>query len=571
MRNQRPEGMMIKKLRVFSILLVLLMLAGNTHLVQAQNYYFSVDKLDMEVFVNEDGSLSIDYTFDLVNQPGAHPIDIVDIGLPNNNYVLSSITADINGSPLTDIQKSDYIDIGIMVNFEDKAIQPGQSGTLHVFIGTINKSIYPSDVEASEDYASFEISPSWFGSEFISGKTDMTVTLYLPVGLTSEEPRYHAPTNWPGDTTPVSGFDNVGGIYYQWNSPNANSFTQYKFGASFPARLIPETQIVKPPAISIDPEAICSVLICLGMAGVFVFSIYSATVGAKKRKLKYLPPKIAVEGHGIKRGLTAVEVGILMEQPMDKVLTMILFSVLKKGAAEVVTRQPLKIRVIKPEPEGLNPYEQEFLIAMEKEKKEQTPLLQTMIIELVKSVSKKMKGFSRKETINFYKEIMEKAWNQVETAQTPEVKSEKYEENFDWTMLDKNYDDRTRDTFGSGPVFVPTWWWRYDPSVRPATSSPTFGKVDASPTPSGSGQTSINLPSLPGADFAASITNGVQTFASGVVGNLTNFTSGITNKTNPIPKSSSSGRSFRGGGGGGSCACACACAGCACACAGGGR
>ncbi len=565
------ECVMIRKFKLFSLLLVLLLLAGNTNIVQAQDYFFAVEKQDMEVFVNEDGSLTIDYTFVFANQPGAHPIDIVDVGLPNNNYVLNSITAEIDGSPVASIEKSDYIDIGIMVDLGNQAIPPGQRGTLHVNIGTINKSLYPSEIEADEDYASFEISPTWFGPQYVTGNTDLTVTLYLPVGLTSEEPRYHTPQSWPGDSQPVSGFDNVGGIYYQWNSPNANAYTQYKFGASFPARFVPESQIVKPPAISIDPEAICSGLICLGIAGFFVLSIYSATVGAKKRKLKYLPPKIAVEGHGIKRGLTAIEAAILMEQPMDKVLTMVLFSVLKKGAAEVVSREPLKIKITQPKPEGLHAYEEEFLIAMEKDKKEQRLLLQTMIINLVQSVSKKMKGFSRKETINFYKEIMEKAWNQVETAQTPEVKSEKYDENLDWTMLDKDYDHRTRDTFGTGPVFIPTWWWRYDPSVRPATSSPTFGKVDASPSPIGSGQTSINLPSLPGADFAASITNGVQSFASGVVGNVTDFTNGITNKTNPIPKTSSSGRSSRGGGGGGSCACACACAGCACACAGGGR
>lgn len=565
---------MIRKIKLFSILLILLMLAGNSGVVHAQDYYFAVEKQTMDVFVNEDGSLSIEYYFDLVNQPGAHPIDIVDIGLPNNNYVLNSITADINGLPVDSIKKSDYIDIGIMVDLGNQAIPAGQRGTLHVFVGTINKSLYPSEVEADEDYASLEISPTWFGPEFIAGSTDMTVTLYLPVGLTENEPRYHTPQGWPGDSAPVSGFDNVGGIYYQWNSPNANSYTQYKFGASFPARLVPETQIVKAPSITFDSDAICSGLICLGIFAFFALTIYSATVGAKKRKLKYLPPKISVEGHGIKRGLTAVEAAILMEQPMDKVLMMILFGVLKKGAAEVSKRDPLKIKVYDPKPDDLQPYEIEFLNAMQKDNRETKTDLQSMIINLVSSVSKKMKGFSRKESIAFYKDIMEKAWNQVETAQTPEVKSEKYDENLDWTMLDKNFDGRTKESFGSGPVFIPTWWWRYDPMVKPTTSStPTFGKVDASPMPSGSGKTTINLPSLPGADFAASITNGVQSFASGVVGNLTNFTSGVTNKTNPVPKStSSSGRSSRGGGGGGSCAgCACACAGCACACAGGGR
>ena len=563
---------MIKIFKVFSILLILLMLVGNTSTVHAQEYYFAVETQTMGVFVNEDGSLSIEYTFDLVNQPGAHPIDIIDVGLPNNNYVLSSITADINGNPVRSIKKSDYIDIGIMIDLGQYAIQPGDRGTLNVKVGTINKSIYPSEVEANEDYVSFEISPTWFGSQYVTGTTNLTVTLYLPIGLTSEEPRYHTPKGWPGDSAPVSGFDNMGGIYYEWNSPNANAYTQYTFGASFPARMVPETQVVKPSAITFDSEALCSGLICLGMVAFVVLTIYSATVGAKKRKLKYLPPKIAVEGHGIKRGLTAIEAAILMEQPMDRVLMMVLFSVLKKGAAEVVTRDPLQIKVTDPKPEGLQPYEEEFLVAMQKPKKEQRTDIQTMVINLVNTVSKKMKGFSRKESIVFYKDIMEKAWNQVEVAQTPEVKSEKFDENIDWTMLDKNFDNRTKDTFGTGPVFIPNWWWRFDPGVRPVSTGTTSpGKVVASPTPVGSGKTTVNLPSLPGADFAASLTNGVQSFAAGVVGNVTNFTNGITNKTNPIPKSTSSGRSSGGGGGGGSCACACACAGCACACAGGGR
>ena len=76
------------------------------------------------------------------------------------------------------------------------------------------------------------------------------------------------------------------------------------------------------------------------------------------------------------------------------------------------------------------------------------------------------------------------------------------------------------------------------------------------------------LAALPGADLAASMVGGVQSFSKQAVGDLNTFTSRITNVTNPPPPPSRT--SYRGGGGGG-CACACACAGCACACAGGGR
>ena len=166
------------------------------------------------------------------------------------------------------------------------------------------------------------------------------------------------------------------------------------------------------------------------------------------------------------------------------------------------------------------------------------------MIDLVKSVGEKMKGFSRKETIAYYQDIMKRAWAQVEAADTPEVKSAKFDEVMEWTMLDKDYDDRTREVFQHGPVFVPVWWPRYDPS---------FGKPTSGPVSSGTPGGSLSLPHLPGSDFAAGIVLGVQNFSSSVVGNIGDFTSGITNITNPPPKPpASSGRSYSSGRSGGS-------------------
>ncbi|OGO75005.1 MAG: hypothetical protein A3K45_02320 [Chloroflexi bacterium RIFOXYC12_FULL_59_14] len=296
-----------------------------------------------------------------------------------------------------------------------------------------------------------------------------------------------------------------------------------------------------------------------------------SAVQTQRRKLKYLPPKISIEGHGIKRGLTAVEAAILMEQPLDKVMTMMLFGVIKKGAAQVVTRDPLELSFAKEQPPELHQYERDFLKAFgETKAPARRDLLQGMTITLVRSVSDKMKGFSRKESVEYYKAIMEKAWTQVEADGTPEVKSQKFDENLEWTMLDKDYDDRTRRTF-TGPVYVPMWWGGYDPtySSRPSTPS-SSGKSLTSARPV-SVPTSGGSRALPGADFAASVVGGVQNFSSKVVGNVSDFTRRVTGVTNPPPKPTSSGRSGGSSSGGHSCACACACAGCACACAGGGR
>ena len=168
-----------------------------------------------------------------------------------------------------------------------------------------------------------------------------------------------------------------------------------------------------------------------------------------------------------------------------------------------------------------------------------------------------MRGFSRKETSDYYKSIMEKAWQQIEAADTPEVKSQKFDETLEWTMLDKDYDNRTRRV---GPVYMPMWWGRFDPGYHPHQSSAGGGLPSSMPG-SSSGRTA-----LPGADFAASMVTGVQTFSSKVIGNFNTFTEKVTGVTNPPPKSTSSGGGGHSGGG-----CACACAGCACACAGGGR
>ena len=560
--------------KIFSLLIVLFLLALIVSPVFAQDYSFKVTKETATVTIMSDGTATIDYAFSFINDAGAHPIDYVDVGMPNSNYDLNRATADVNGAPISDIQNSQYVTPGIALGLGGNAIPAGGSGVVHMHIDQVRDVLFPGTAKESEPYASFQFSPNWFDSKYASGSTDVTVTIVLPV-LDGTEPRFYPPKNWPGDAGPQTGFDPSGFVFYRWESINANAYTQYTFGASFPARLVPAGTIVQPPSFDlgawISKNSSC---LCIGFF-VLIFlgpSLYASLYGNRKRKMQYLPPKISIEGHGIKRGLTAVEAAVLMEQPMDKILTMILFSVVKKNAAKVTTRDPLKIEAITPQPEGLQAYETDFIKAFQMTLPVgQRQALQNMMIALVQSLSEKMKGFSRKETIAYYQDIIKRAWDEVEAAGTPDVKSQKYDEYMGWTMLDHDYDDHTRRVFGSGPVFLPLWWGNYDPGYHPASLAGGGAAPVATSASIGGGRSSsgTSLPTLPGGSFAASIVNGVQTFSSGVIGDITGFTGAVTSKTNPVPVATSS--SYHGGGGGGHCACACACAGCACACAGGGR
>jgi hypothetical protein len=551
--------------------LVLLLAGLALQPAAAQTYSFRLDQQSVDVFFQDDGSVRLEYVFVFTNDEFASPMDYIDVGMPNDRYDLGSISASIDGAAISHIAPSEFVDPGVELGLGAAAIRPGATGTVRVVIGRVEDMLFAADIEG---YASARFSPTWYDRQYVHGTTDTTVTFHLPPGVQPDEPRwFEVRGGWPsGD--PLAFLDPEGRIAYQWRNPSANGYTQYQFGAAFPVTYVPAGVITQPSLFDRLNISLGAAMPCLCFSGMGLLFLGWAVLAVRidrRRKMAYLPPKIAIEGHGIKRGLTAVEAAVLLETPLDRVLTMILFGVIKKNAARVVTEQPLTIEAIQPLPEDLHDYEKTFLeAALLPAGPERQKGLQKTMVDMVKAVQAKMKGFSLRETKDYYKSIMNKAWKQVEEAGTPEIRSQRYDEGLEWTMLDRDFDERTRRTFRTGPVFVPMWWGNFRPSSAPAM------RPAGPAAPAGRPGGGVSLPHLPGADFAASMVTGVQNTAGRLVSNITDFTSGVTRTTNPPPPppraGKSSGWSGRSGGGGGiSCACACACAGCACACAGGGR
>ena len=89
------------KRRLLTMALVMIFALSITTSALAQSYSFSLDKEVVNVYWNSDGTLSLDYVFTFTNQSGAHAIDFVDVGLPNNNYDYNTIKADVNGNPVS--------------------------------------------------------------------------------------------------------------------------------------------------------------------------------------------------------------------------------------------------------------------------------------------------------------------------------------------------------------------------------------------------------------------------------------------------------------------------------------
>ena len=268
--------------------------------------------------------------------------------------------------------------------------------------------------------------------------------------------------------------------------------------------------------------------------------------------MQYMPANVAIEGVGIKRGLTAPEAALLTDTPLAKVVTMILFGLLKKGIVRVeTTPSPKVFKLDGASTEALRPYEKAFLACVKADGTLDTGPLKPAMVDMIKETNKALKGFSRAETTDYYRAIVDLAWKHVKAANTPELLGQEWDKQLEWTMMDKDYDKKMEDTFDGRDVVMPRWYGNYaGPTARPSAAG-TGGRFE-----------------MPGAKLANDMVSSVEGFSGKLITNVESFVTGVSHVTNPPPQTSS-GRSS--GGGGGGCACACACAGCACACAGGGR
>lgn len=507
------------------------------------DYRFQVPENQSRVTVNPDASLTIEYRISFANE--GQPIDVIDVGLPGGDFDLSSVRADLDGlTPLSDIRPSEYVKDGVEVHLAGTEIPAGSSGTLHL-TATVRDRVFPDDQDKT--YASVVFSPTWYGADFTRGTTRLSCELVFPEGVGPQETRYHE-----GSPFTSARVEN-GRVVFRWEIPQASPSSQYTFGASFPARVMARlAQKPKGPG----PVALFfqGILRLIGMLFPCVWALLffgipvAGFIQNRRRRLQYLPPTVGMEGVEVRRGLTVPEVAVLQEQPVNRVLSLLLFGMVRKKLLEITGRKPLRFRVL----EGTQPdfsYEAEFLKAVKDDGRLDENEAARVLTDLVMKVAEKVKGYSRKKTLAYYKTIMEQAWKQVGT--------QDYSQAFEWMLLDKDFERTATQRWGQRPLPLPGWWGPF----HGPTPVRTYGGTMGGSRPSG--DLSGALSDLRAG--AHGIVNGLEGFANDLVGSVPGLASKVTQKTNPVPVSSGGGHS------GGGCACACACAGCACACAGGGR
>ncbi len=488
------------------------------------SYSFSVPEMYCRAAVNQDQTITLFYRIGFSCNPGADPIDVVDIGLPTQDWSAVDMWADLNGNPCT-VSISSYIDNGVEIPISP-AIPPGGSGVLE-FRGICRGGIYKDDDQLG--WASFHFSPTWFDGSLLTGDTDLVLELVFPEGSNPDSVRYHEA---PFDSAWVD----KGRVVYRWER-SVRLDRAFEVGIGFPAGLVAGSLLERPSGGTFFNTDCCAPISVFLILLLFVFlPLFFGIRSSRRRSRQYLPPKIRVGGQGVRRGLTVPMAALLMEKPLDRVLMLIVWSLIRKGAVTVTGEGPgSRITPMGVVPGGLREYEKKLLELVAGAEGLTQKNLGTFFQDMIGELAKDMEDFNLKTTLAYYTGVMKNAWKQLEEAPDATTAAEVFVDRFQWLLASEEKPQARLSRLPS-PVYIPSSAW-------PVSSAGTGS--------------SINV--------AAACGNLVSRIESAAASSVRGLTQSVAGVVNPLPVSS--GRSHSGGG----CACACACAGCACACAGGGR
>ena len=505
----------------------------------------------VKIWINQNGTIDLFYNITIKLDSG-DDINFVYVGQPKRGFRIGNAT-DQYANTLVTTDESYGEDYKVKVTLH-APLKVGQT-IWFTLITNVGPMVYEDTQNPGN--VGMQFKPTWWENASVF---DLRVLVVLPPEVT--EGMVKTLESVPWNNTQYEG-DRLA-IY--WEKQNLLEEEQFPVGVSFPKEYVQsyETQ----------PTGVVAFLQQYGPA-LLIFGVSVAVIGAVVyvvRKRPYLMPKISMETLGIRHGLTAVEASYILDVKPTRIVTEILYSLLQKRAIWVESTTPaLKLKIMQPfhdktgtRETPLRYYEIDFLKAVKEDGILDEEKLAQTIMFLRDSVEEKLRGYCRRDTIDYYRKIVAKAWEQVEQAGTPKLASKAYDEQLLWLFLDPKYQSRTQTTF-SDKAFEPSpfwlWYWYGYQHYHP---KPTYKPNIKAPTKA------AKPPTIPGADFANNIATAVEGTSNKIVTNLEKFANAIVPM--PAAKASTQPAHHRSSCvcACAACACVCACVSCACACASGG-
>jgi hypothetical protein len=555
---------MVKNRLVLAALTVVLVLTFLTMLlnpVAAWSGTYHLPKEWAKIWINSDGSIDLFYNITLTLDLG-DTIHYVTVGQPQQGFFIDS-AFDQYGNSLTTSDASSGSNYQVRIDL-NRPLTPGNSVwftlTTHVTEMIYNDTTNPGNL-------GLQFIPCWWPEDI----NDVQIIIIMPQGVTSSMVK--TSRDWNQTYTE----DNRCAVFWEAKNLSPIEQQQFKVGASFPSQYLPS--YTPPISGPISPGTPASSSISAYLLPALAFFLFIGSIvafvgffGIRAGKHHYFAPSVSMETLGIKHGLTAVEASYLLDMKPAKIATEILYSVLQKRAVWVENTKPsIKLSIMpkfqspRNRKELLRYYETPFLDTIKPDGTLDEEKLAEILTNLGNYVEEKMRGYCRRDTISYYKNVVTKAWQQVEQEGTPELASKVYDEQLLWLLMDPDVQNRTKSAFTDRPFQPSPMWFWYWYGYQHFYPNPTYHPNIQNPA-----QSPPNPPQLPGTDFANNIATSLEQTSNNIVLNIEKFAISIVptalQKTSqePVHHNATCACACH------ACACACACVSCACACAGGG-
>lgn len=529
------------------IFCVLMLLSG---VVEAQRE-FHLEQEAVKIWINQDGTIDLFYNISITLDAG-DDINFVNVGQPKPDFTIGE-AKDQYGNQLAATYASEGDNYKVRVPLHT----PLKSGHTVWFtlITRVSHMLYEDTQNVGN--VGMQFTPMWWEVNV----NDLRVSIVLPSGVDSSNLK--TSVDWDS-LTPEDGNWSA-----YWERHDLSPNQKLPVGVSFPKQFVQGYE-PQPSGINAFFAQYGTILILFGFLLLIVVVV--ALIAIFIRKAAYLVPSISMESLGIRRGLTAVEASSLLDMKPTMIVTEILYSLLQKRAVWVESAKPsLKLKIMQPfqdktgtQETPLRYYEIDFLNALKEDGTLDEERLAHAIMSLRDNVEQKLRGYCRRDTIDYYGKVVTKAWEQVERAGTSELASKAYDEQLLWLFLDPNCQTRTQTAF-QNRTFEPSplWFW-YWYGYHNYGSHPTYAPNIETP------MQSTKPPTIPGAEFANNVATAIENTSNNIVVNLEKFANAIL----PTPSAAASDRPAHHDASCvcacHACACACACVSCACACASGG-
>ena len=527
-----------KKYGLIVIILIFIAFIGLSSNVCSQTLKYRILREYVTLTVEKDAYITLVYNLTVIVDEGTIK-RYVAIGMPNSNFKVLEVKELDTGKKISYSIDKESKTVTLYVS---SPISSGNTRTFYLVV--LVKDLLFKD-KTNPGNGGFQFIPSWFPVRV----EDLRLTVILPEGVKKNEIKN------------VPDYDNIftvdGRIALYWERHGLEPNEKFKIGVSFPEKYLSVT--LSEPSNEEDWFGIFFILlIFLFFTIPFIFIAYLFIKNLKK--IIYVKPELYIEALGPRKGLYAPEAAWIIESEKakpnySKILTMILYSLIKKNVVQIVSVNPLRLEKNEEFKGRLRYYERSFLRCIREDGLLNEDCLIKVIDTLDKGVANKMRGYSRKETIEYYKNIVLRAWNEVQNAKTPFLKLQKAQDKMDWLLLDPEYYSKFRIILSDPtPVdiqYIPVW----------SRTLPLSSRREYAQKPPNIVQVADSIASNM-ERVSENIVKNVESFSEKVAKVIEGRSSGKSeSRSRPIYSSSCACVS---------CACACACVSCACACASGG-